>query len=299
MIEESIVGNLEERLLRFLADPAFEWEAMVVAGVGEEFRSQIASKYASAESLPTNPRQWAEDFVMAMIAAEVFVATGKPPDFPFIAKLPLEPKRKPIQEFLNRWMHNTDFVETFARWSKSVEKTLNLRTWASGKPGRPDSLLSIADARWRAFFIGLQEQGANEALIQQYLKEQKELTDQEAKGFWAKSTRDLPGWELAVQLSGLVEKVSRAVDLVSKLKSSSEIVKAYTSDWHRIDLAHWRLLAAARKSDEVELLASIADRFYVKYLDATGRAFYDSFRDSTQWPPEYQFRRGTTAGCEA
>ncbi len=35
----------------------------------------------------------------------------------------------------------------------------------------------------------------------------------------------------------------------------------------------------------MELLASIANRFSMQYLDAAGRAFYDAFRDGGVWPP--------------
>lgn len=62
-------------------------------------------------------------------------------------------------------------------------------------------------------------------------------------------------------------------------------MEAYAQDWHRIDLAQWRLLGGARQAEEMELLAAIASRFHAQCLDATGRAFYDSFRDQGVWPP--------------
>ena len=55
VIEESIVGDVMERLLRFLADPAHEWEMLQQQGIADEFCSQVAAQYGETASLADDP----------------------------------------------------------------------------------------------------------------------------------------------------------------------------------------------------------------------------------------------------
>ena len=72
LIEESIVGNVEERLVRFLADPEHEWQALAQAGIAGEFCSQVAARYAGCETLAAAPQEWAAGFIASLIATEVY-----------------------------------------------------------------------------------------------------------------------------------------------------------------------------------------------------------------------------------
>jgi hypothetical protein len=223
--------------------------------------------------------------VVSLVALEVFDATGEPADFPFVSKLPPEPRRPALREFLRRWMQHRDYFETFGRWSRAIEGTLDLRAWARLGAGRPQALLSLAAQRWDFFRDALAAQGTSEAGLQVFLQAHREETVEESKGFWAMHTGDLPGWQLTADLADLVIAVVTAVNIASACRRAEEMVDRYETDWHGIDLAHWRLMAAARRADEMEPLALIADRFYVKYLDAVNRKFYETVRDEKTWPP--------------
>ena len=284
-IEESLIGDSEERLLRLLADPQDEWEALQQEGIAEEFCSQIQARYAEAGELASDPDAWAKAFVTSLVLLEMFAATGEPNDFPFATKLPPRSRQLVLGELLRHWMRDRDHFETYRRWALDLEQGLDLREWASSHTGRPQALLSVAKDRWTRFLSGLREIGTHETELRDYLNKQREYVVEEAKGFWARHTQDLPGWSLAGDLLELVEHVARATESAADINDAASLVEAYAQDWHRIDLAHWRLLAAARQAEEMELLASIANRFYIQYLDAAGRAFYDAFRDGGVWPP--------------
>jgi len=286
VVEESIIGNLVERLLQFLADPHGEWEALKKAGIANEFCSQVSVRYAETEFLPNDPQTWAKEFVTSLALLEVYEATGESGDFPFATKLPSEPKRPFLREFLRHWMRDRDHLESYRRWALELEKFLDLRDWAKLQKGNPQALRSLAKDRWARFLEGLRAQGQNENALKSYLREYRESLSEESKGFWASGTGDLPGWALAVTLVQLAEETEEAVDSVANMKTPSEFIEAYTRKWHLIDLRHWRLLSGARRAEEMELLAAIADRFYIKYLDETGRAFYESFKEDGVWPPK-------------
>lgn len=286
LIQESIVGNVEERLLQLLADPQREWDALQQMGIAEEFRAQVETRYAETQKLAADPQDWARAFVASLVLLEILESTGGPEDFPFASKLPSPPRREALRELLRRWMSHRDHLETYRRWALELERTIDLVAWARTKEGHPQALRSLVKDRWDRFLEGLRGQGASEEALQRYLQAHKASILQEAKGFWASGTKDLAGWALAAGLAELVERILTTVEEASQMKTPAKIVEAYASKWHQIDLAHWHLLAAAWRAEEMELLASIADRFYVKYLDAVSRAFYDAFRDEKRWPPE-------------
>jgi hypothetical protein len=287
-IEESIVGNVEERLLRFLADPEHEWAVLREAGIADEFSSQVERRYADAAGLAQDPQGWAEGFVGSLILLEVFEATGEREDFPFAGRLPAPGRRSAARELLQHWMRDRDHFETFQRWARTLDPKLDLRAWSRGVEGRPQALPSLAIARWAAYLQGLREQGTSEAGLRQYIRDSRDLALQESEGFWAKGTGDLPGWALVVRLADLIALADEAIQAAEEVQTAAALVEAYAAGWHRIDLAHWRLLADARRAEDLELLAAVADRFYTRYLDRAGRAFYDRLESATAgstWPP--------------
>lgn len=284
-IEESIVGDVMERLLRFLADPTHEWDMLNQLGIGSEFASQVASQYYNTNTLQDDPEGWAGSFVKSLIAQEVYEATGSPADFPLLSELPEQKYRPATRKFLAHWQRDRDYLDTYRRWALNVDAKIDLRAWAEDKPGYPHALRSLAMERWKKYLQGLKKVDQSENELRSYLIEKKGIAEEEFKGFWASGSGDLLGWGLAVELIHLVEQVDKVLQILNPLLTASDLVKAYIEDWHQIDLAHWRLLAAARRADEMEALAAAADRFYTKYLDAVGQAFYTAFHDDAQWPP--------------
>jgi len=85
VIQGSIVGNHEDRLLRFLADPKRGREALPKAGIEKEFRSQVDERYQDATTMGPDPAGWAREFVSSAMTLEVFDATGGAADLPFAA----------------------------------------------------------------------------------------------------------------------------------------------------------------------------------------------------------------------
>ena len=284
-IEESIVGDVMERLLRFLADPAHEWEMLRQQGIADEFCSQVAAQYGETTSLPDDPEGWAAAFVRSLIAQEIYEATGSPADFPLISELPKPKHRAAARKFLAHWQRDRDHLETYRMWARRIDAKIDLRAWAEHKPGAAHALHSLAAERWKKFLQQLKQVEQSESELRSYLLEKREIAEEEVKGFWSSGTGDLPGWGLTLELIHLVERVEKALGMLNPSLTPSDLVGAYIKDWHQIDLAHWRLLAAARRADEMEVLAAAADRFYTKYLDAVGQAFYNTFRDAAQWPP--------------
>lgn len=285
VIEESIVGDVMERLLRFLADPAHEWEMLQQQGIADEFCSQVAAQYGETDSLPDDPEGWAAAFVRSLIAQEIYEATGNPTDYPLAAELPKPKHRLATRKLMAHWQRDRDHLETYRRWALNIEKKIDLRAWAEDKAGASHALRSLAAERWSKYLRGLKQVAQSGSELRSYLIENRKLAEEEVNGFWASGTDDLPGWRLALELIHLVERVDKVLGMLNPALTPPDLVEAYIKDWHQIDLAHWRLMAAARRADEMEVLAAAADRFYTQYLDAVGQAFYTAFRDAAQWPP--------------
>jgi hypothetical protein len=290
VVQEGIVGGVEERLLRFLADPEGELAVMHGEGIVGDFRSQLASELADPAAIEDDPGGWSTTFVTGIALLEVYEMTGKLDDFPFLSKLPVAERRERQLKFLRRWMRDAEFRPKYREWALAVEPSIDVVAWARGRSGRPHALRALVRDRWAAFLSGLQNAGPDDAGQQLYLQEKEESLLEESKGFWAADADDVPGWRLAVDLAGLADAAVRACNPAVALAEPKALVSAYARDWHAIDVAHWRLLAGANRLDDMEAVAKVGDRFYFSYLQCVGQAFYDAFRDGGAWPP---------AGCRS
>ncbi|MDQ3831132.1 MAG: hypothetical protein M3361_17915 [Candidatus Tectomicrobia bacterium] len=163
----------------------------------------------------------------SLVLLEMSAATGEPNDFPFATKLPPRPRQPALGELLRHWMRDRDHFETYRRWALDLEQGLDLREWARSHTGRPQALLSVAKDRWTRFLQGLHDQGTREAELRDYLNKQRECVVEEAKGFWARHTQDLPGWSLAGDLLELVEHVARATESAAGIGEAASLVEAY------------------------------------------------------------------------
>lgn len=286
VVQEGIVGSVEDRLLSFLADPDGELTVMRAEGIIGDFSSQLAAEIADAQGIEEDPKGWSEAFVTGLIVLEVFETTGEPDDFPFLSKLPPVERRERQLKFLRRWMRDAEYLPKYREWALAVEPSIDLVIWARGRDGRPQALRALVSDRWAAFLAGLQGAGPDEAGQHLYLQEHKTTLVEESKGFWASGKADVPGWELAADLADLADVSVQACNVAASRHDPKSLVDSYAGHWHNIDVAHWRLLAAANQLDDMEVVARIGDRFYFKYLQCTGQAFYDSFRDGGVWPPE-------------
>lgn len=286
VVQEGIVGSVEDRLLRFLADPDGELAVMRTEGIVGDFASQLASELADAEGIEEDAKAWSEAFVVGLILLEVFETTGEPEDFPFLSKLPPAQRRERQLKFLRRWMRDAEYLPKYREWALAVEPSIDLVGWARGREGRPQSLRALVRDRWSAFLAGLQSAGPDEAGQHLYLQEHKTTLVEESKGFWAHDKDDVPGWRLAADLADLADASVQARNVAASRHDPKSLVDSYAGHWHQIDVAHWNLLATANQLDDMEVMARVGDRFYFEYLQCTGQAFYDSFRDGGVWPPE-------------
>jgi PglZ domain len=285
IVQEGIVGSVEDRLLRFLADPDGELAVMRAEDIIVDFASQLGSEMADAQGIEEDPKAWSEAFVTGLVLLEIFEITGEPDDFPFLSRLPSVERRERQLEFLRRWMRDAEYLPKYREWALAVEPSIDLVTWARDRDGWPQSLRALVRDRWAAFLAGLQDAGPDEAGQLWYLQEHKIALVEESKGFWASGKADVPGWELAADLADLADASIQACNEAVSRHDPKSLVDSYAGHWHKIDIAHWRLLAAANRLDDMEIVARIGDRFYFKYLQCTGQAFYDSFRDGGVWPP--------------
>ena len=286
VVQEGIVGGVEDRLLRFLADPDGELAVMRAERIVGDFAPQLASEIADAHGIEEDPKAWSEVLVTGLVLLEVFATTGQPDDFPFLSKLPPVERRERQLKFLRRWMRNAEYLPKYREWALAVEPSIDLVSWARGRDGQPQSLRALVRDRWATFLAGLQDAGPDEAMQQLYLQQEKTRLVEESKGLWANDKADVPGWGLAADLADLADASVRACNVAASRHDPKSFVDAYAGDWHKIDIAHWRLLAAANQLDDMEVVARIGDRFYFNYLKCAGQAFYESFRDGGVWPPD-------------
>ena len=99
VVQEGIVGGVEERLLGFLADPEGELVVMHGEGIVGDFCSQLASELADPAGIDYDPAGWSAAFATGLALLEVYEMTGKRDDFPFLSKLPVAERRERLWIF--------------------------------------------------------------------------------------------------------------------------------------------------------------------------------------------------------
>ncbi len=207
---------------------------------------------------------------------EVFETTGKPDDFPFLSKLPPVERRERQLKFLRRWMRDAEYLPKYREWALAVEPSIDLVTWARGRDGRPQALRALVRDRWAAFLAGLQDAGPDDAGQQLVPTGAQDHAGRGVQGILGeRQGTTCPAGSLAADLADLADASVQACNEAVSRHEPKSLVDSYAGHWHRIDIAHWRLLAAANQLDDMEVVARIGDRFYFKYLQCTGQAFYD------------------------
>ncbi|MFC2108259.1 PglZ domain-containing protein [Candidatus Bipolaricaulota bacterium] len=284
-IRDSIVGDVDERLLSFLSDPEGEARYLQSTGIATEFASQVEARYGTRPDVQGDPSGWAHGFTERLVLVEVYSATGEPKDFSYEARLPELNLRDCWGELLVRWMRDLDHVEAFIRYARMINEQLDLRGWAQHQEGSPQSLPSLARARWERFVDELAAIDSGEKLSQR-LHDALPLVEQESSGFWSEVVGELPGWKLTLSLEGQIRGIAAAEKELARYGRPAEFVSAYVERWYQIDLEHWRILVGSRRTEGLEMLAEIAERFYRSYLERVSQQFYESFADTPAWPPE-------------
>ena len=119
--------------------------------------------------------------VTSLILLEVFQATGEAGDFPFLTKLPPAARHTTLTALLQRWMSHREHSAAYRCWALDIDQSVDVRAWAAGKAGQPQSLLSLARQRWQGFYHGLQAVVSSESAQRQYLVDNEQLAASEAK----------------------------------------------------------------------------------------------------------------------
>ncbi|MCK4306493.1 MAG: hypothetical protein KAY24_19785, partial [Candidatus Eisenbacteria sp.] len=199
VIRDAIVGDVEERLLRFLTNPTNEAHGLAEVGIGEEFITQVERRYGERPDLENSPDAWAHAFTTRLVLLEVFTSTGEGDEFPYLTRLPGGEFRERWLEFLAHWMRDLDHVEAFIRYAEAIDTELSLAGWLKEHPGMTQSLLSLVRSRWDQFIDDLKAIDSGDELREKLLGS-RAMLEQEAAGFWAEVAERIPAWKLSLDL---------------------------------------------------------------------------------------------------
>lgn len=247
----------------------------------------IASAFGLERPDDAGPEEIADAVTVQLALAEAWDAFGRPPDFPFRARLPAsEEQRERCARFLRvDVLPHRELAPRYRERILRLEKQIDLTGWAAGRPGMPRGLPMLARARWRAFLERF------DALAEEDWRAARELLrTAEAEIEAGRSTPwDGPGgdtqWFVVADARELADLAGRARSEAASCRSVAELVAGYSERWWRVDRLHLAVRAGCSETAGLERVRRVADLSYFEYVEVANDRFAELLDAEGAWPP--------------
>ena len=287
---ETLLGNFDDALLRFLAQPQATLTELRREKLDGLFFAQLESAYGLAAVPEDDPRDVAHRLTAQLALVRAFTGAGQPHDFPYTAQLPAPLYFERCQAFLDRWQRDSAYKAAYIRLADALEKRYNLAGWAAGLPasvglGLGATFSDMEMALWtkvEAAMAGLE----SEADWRAWLGEYKSQFKARAVGFWAQEGH-APGWGLLARAADLLAAIQSARQELDRLATPEALLRRYANDWWRID-HDFRLLREALdvQPGSYDRLRDRCARSYREILRRMNDRFCTLLEAEGRWPSE-------------
>ena len=288
---ETLIGNFDDALLRFLAAPAAEWTRLRGEQLDGLFAAQLESTYGLATATDGDPDELARRFTAQVALVQAFTDAGQPGDFPYRDRLPEPLYYDRCHAFLARWQRDAAYKATYIRLVADLQTRYNLAGWAAGLPAATGLALAatfanVEDALWAGVetaMAGLE----GEADWRMWLARGKEQFVARAANFWAAEGR-AAGWGLLARAADLLAAIHAARGELDGLTAPASLLVRYAEAWWRID-ADFRILREGLDAHEGLPYERLRDRCNRSYRDILARMndrFTALLRGESAWPAD-------------
>jgi len=282
LVRERILGDLEEHLLTVLADPEHAAQYLAEKDLLAEFQDEVSEQFGYEGDMQADPSGWVDRFSIRLAMTECFEGYGRPADFPFLAIVADEKQRERCVGFLDKWLHHSDYAPVYQKLITRLESDYSLASWVSDKPGSCQSLLHLAEIRWRGFYEEFCEVAGSREESAALLDEARDQIQGEANSYWCRVARVVPGWQVAGDLAAMVANATQAESEAQECSTLEQFVDAYSERWHSVDRGYWEVLVGTRRHGGLEQLLRTAHLHYGHYLNSVNMLFQDALRKSEE-----------------
>ena len=290
---ETLLGNFDDALLRFLAQPEVTLAELKREKLDGLFFAQLESAYG----LAAHPEDDA-DQVACRLAAQLILPCAysqaeanlrergsELEGFPYPTRLAEPLYHERCWNFVTRWQNDRAYKQAYVRLADELQVRYDLTRWAVGLPHDVgltlrDTFANVNEALWgyvEESLAGLE----SEDEWRTWLQAHDGPIAARADDFWAREGRD-PGWGLLVLARDLLTAIRGLRDELDRWTRPADGLRRYAEGWYCIDQDYRRLRealdAAPRAHDRLrdrcarsyrEILRRMNDRFCT-LLEAEG-----------------------------
>jgi len=297
---ETLLGNFDDALLRFLARPGETLAELLDEQLDGLFFAQLESTYG----LVAAPEDGAEN-VCHRLAAQLILTCAytqaeanlrthgyELPDFPYPDRVAEPMYRNRCWAFVTRWQYNRLHGPVYARLADDLETRYDLTRWAVSLPDFLGLTLratsaNVQEALWDRVQEVLASLEGEDAWCE-WLRAHDGPIYELAQGFWALQGRD-PGWALLALARDLLTAIHGLRREIDRWHRPADVLLAYAGGWYCIDQDYRRLregLDAAPSSHD--RLRDRCARSYRDVLQRMNDRFCTLLEAESAWPPQGQ-----------
>lgn len=280
---EKLLGDIPERLFRFLAAPSGTWADLQAHGEDQLFVDEIVKRFGYSNS---DPEEWAVGLVARWCMVDLHNQFGQPATFPAPNLLPPPALRENCRQEWKRLRHDGRYLATARQLADEVERKYpDVVTWARKQPKALSDapLYQIALIAWERTLEHIASVKEEQELVA-YLDSDQPSFTKGAEGFWAKQGR-LPGWKALEVGAGVIRAASQACQDSEYLQDPAAFIKAYTDKWWRIDREYRRYRSLPEVDTVAAPFTSWVSRGYRRYLEQVNRHWTAELAETKAWPP--------------
>lgn len=295
---ETLLGNPDDVLLRFLAQPQYMISWLKHEKLDGLFFAQLESAYGLAAAPEDDPNEVARRLAAQLILTCVYAQAevnlrehgSELEDFPYPARLAEPLYRERCWTFVTRWQNDRAYSAAYARLADELQVRYDLTRWVVGLPHDVgltlrDTFANVQQALWTHVEKTL-ESLESEDEWRTWLQAHDGPIAARADDFWAREGSD-PGWrllDLARDLLTAIHGLRRQLDRCTR---PSEMLRGYAEGWHCIDQDYRRLREALDASSHShDRLRDRCARSYRDILHRMNDRFCTLLEAEGRWPSE-------------
>ena len=295
---ETLLGNFDDALLRFLAQPQSMLSGLKQEKLDGLFFAQLESVYGLAAASEDDPGEVARRLAAQLILTCAYTQAelnlrehgSEPVDFPYPARLAEPHYRERCWAFVTRWQNDRTYSMAYARLADELQVRYDLTPWAVSLPHDVgltlrDTFANVQEALWTHVEKTL-ESLESEDEWRNWLQAHDGPIAARADDFWTRQGRD-PGWGLLVLGRDLLTAIHGLRQELDHWVRPTDALRAYAQGWFCIDQDYRRLREALDASPHShDRLRDRCARSYRDILHRMNDRFCTLLEAEGRWPSE-------------
>ncbi len=295
---ETLLGNFDDALLRFLAQPQSMLTELKQEKLDGLFFAQLESVFGLAAQPEDDPNEVARRLAAQLILTCAYTQAElnlrehgcELQDFPYPARLAEPHHRDRCWAFVTRWQNDRTYSMTYARLADELQFRYDLTRWAVSLPHDlgltlRDTFANVQEALW-AHVEKTLESLESEDDWRNWLQAHDGPIAARADDFWARQGRD-PGWGLLVLGRDLLTAIHVLRRKLDHWVRPTDALRAYAQGGFCIDQDYRRLREALDASAHShDRLRDRCARSYRDILHRMNDRFCTLLEAEGRWPSE-------------